>query len=76
MKIKMKKMKTLPLKAMERIFKEAGAERIGKKARIRLKEFLEEKGKRIAGLALRNARHSGRKEIKGEDVEEAIMRIG
>lgn len=70
------KMKTLSLKAMERIFKEAGAKRIGKKAKTALREFLEEEGEKIARLALRNALHSGRKEIKGEDVCEAIERIG
>lgn len=67
--------KLIPLKSIERLFKMAGAERISKKAKIALKEFLEEKGKEIAILAIRNALHFGRKEIKDGDVKEAIKEL-
>lgn len=53
----------------------SGAERISKKAKIALKEFLEEKGKEIATLAIRNAVHFGRKEIKETDLSEAIKEL-
>lgn len=64
-------MKILSLKAIERIFQEAGAKRISKKAKVALKKILEEKGRDMAKYALRSARHSGRKQIQEIDVEEA-----
>lgn len=67
--------KLISLKLIERLFKIAGAERISKKAKIALKECLEEKGKEIATLAIRNALHFGRKEIKNSDVKEAIKEL-
>lgn len=70
--ITMEEIKLISIKSAERLLKAAGAGRISKKARIALKEFLEEKGKEIAELAARNARHFGRKEIKEIDVKEAI----
>ena len=69
-------MKKLSLKAIERIFREMGAERISKEAKTALREFLEEKGKDTAKLAIRNALHSGRKEIKRADVAEAVELLG
>ena len=69
-------MKNLSLKAMGRILKEAGAARVTKAAKIALREFLEEKGKDTAKLAIRNALHSGRKEIKRADVAEAVELLG
>lgn len=74
--LNMKKAKRLfSLKSVERVFKIAGAERISKKAKIALKNFLEERGKEIAELSIRNARHFGRKEIKEGDVKEAIKEL-
>ena len=64
--------KNISLKSIERIFKEGNAERIRREAKIALREFLEEIGKKAAEIALRNARHSGRKEINLEDVKKAI----
>lgn len=67
--------KLISLKSIERLFKIVSAERISKKAKIALKEFLEEKGKEIATLAIRNAVHFGRKEIKENDIGEAIKEL-
>ena len=74
--ITMEKVRLISLKASGRLFKVIGAERTSKKAKAALKEFLEKKGKEIAELAARNARHFGRKEVKDIDVEEAIKELG
>ena len=61
--------KTLPLAAMEKILKKAGAERVSDKAKEALKFVLEEKAEEIAEAAIRFANHAGRKTIKVDDIK-------
>ena len=59
----------LPMAAMEKICKKAGAERVSDKAKMTFSEILEEVGVNMAEKALRFAKHSGRKTIKSEDIK-------
>ena len=68
--------KFLPLAAMEKVMKEAGAERVSDKSRAALKEVLEERAAKIAGQAIQLALHSGRKTVKGEDIKLAAKQLG
>jgi len=61
--------KILPLAAMEKILKKAGAERVSDKAKEAIKLVLEEKAEEIAEAAIRYANHAGRKTIKAEDIK-------
>ena len=61
--------KLLPLAAMEKILKQAGAERVSDKAKEELKTFLEEVGEEIASSAVRLANHAGRKTVKSGDIK-------
>lgn len=59
----------LPLAAMEKIMKKAGAERVSESAKLALKNVLEEIGEDIASNAVKFALHAGRKTIKGGDIK-------
>jgi len=59
----------LPLAAMEKIMKQAGAERVSDKAKVALKDVIEERVAKIAADAVRLASHAGRKTVKEEDVK-------
>lgn len=61
--------KFLPLAAMEKILKLAGAERVSDKAKAALKDALEEKAEAIAASAVRLASHAGRKTVKAGDIK-------
>lgn len=61
--------KLLPLAAMEKILKQAGAERVSDKAKAALKEVVEEKADKIASDAIRLALHAGRKTVKAGDIK-------
>ena len=61
--------KLLPLAAMEKILKQAGAERVSDKAKVALKDVIEERVAKIAADAVRLASHAGRKTVKEEDVK-------
>ena len=61
--------KTLPLAAMEKILKKAGAERVSDKSKEALKFILEEKAEEIAEAAIKFANHAGRKTIKVDDIK-------
>ncbi len=61
--------KLIPLAAMERTLKKAGAERISDSAKTSLKELVEAVGAKISETAIRLAKHSGRKTIRAEDVK-------
>ncbi len=60
--------KLLPLAAMEKILKEAGAERVSEGAKQALKEALEEEGVSLGERAWTLAKHAGRKTVKKEDI--------
>ena len=64
--------KLLPLAAMEKIMKEAGAERVSEGAKAALKEALEEQSIILSKRAWEYAKHAGRKTIKEEDVNLAL----
>lgn len=60
--------KTLPLAAMEKILKKAGAERVADNAKRALKEVIEEIAEDISVQANKLALHAGRKTVKSEDI--------
>ncbi len=61
--------RALPLASMERIMKDAGAERVSDKAKEALKEVIEEIAVDIARNAVRFASHAGRKTVKAGDIK-------
>ncbi len=66
--------KLLPLAAMEKILKSAGAERVSDKAKAALKDELEEIAEDIAAQAVKLSVHAGRKTIKARDVKLAAKK--
>jgi len=58
----------LPLAAMEKLLKQAGAERVSDGAKEALKDVLEQKAEALARQAALLAHHAGRKTLKAEDV--------
>lgn len=62
----------IPLAAMERILKQAGAERVSDNAKVALKEVVEEIVDKISKDAIRYAEHAGRKTVKSEDIKLAV----
>lgn len=61
--------KVIPLAAMEKLMKQAGAERVSEEAKAALSEVLEDQGLKIAQTAMKYAIHAGRKTIKLEDIK-------
>ena len=59
----------LPLAAMEKILKHAGAERVSDKAKAALKDVVEEITEKIAVNAVRLSAHAGRKTVKEGDIK-------
>ena len=64
--------KFLPLAAMEKLLKQGGAERVSDKAKVALKNALEEIAHDIAVKSIKLAVHAGRKTIKSEDIKLAV----
>jgi len=64
----------IPLASMEKIIKKAGADRVSDKAKIALKEILEDLAENVAASAARLASHAGRKTVKGRDIKLAAKR--
>lgn len=64
--------KFLPLAAMEKLLKQGGAERVSDKAKVALKNALEEIAHEIAVKSIKLAVHAGRKTIKSEDIKLAV----
>jgi histone H3/H4 len=65
----------LPLAAVERILREAGAKRVSKEATLAFSEWMERLTKQIAKEAGEIAEHSGRKTILEEDIHLARKRM-
>ena len=61
--------KFLPLAAMERLLKEAGAHRVSDEAKAALREHLEELSLSVGRHSVQLAAHAGRKTIKAEDIK-------
>lgn len=59
----------IPLAAMEKILKSAGAERVSDKSKAALKEVLENIAEDISTNAVKFAQHAGRKTVKAEDIK-------
>ncbi len=63
----------LPLAAMEKIIKksgtEMGVERVSDKAKMALKNVIEDIAERIALRAIKLATHTGRKTVKAQDIK-------
>lgn len=64
--------KLLPLAAMEKILKQGGAERVSDKAKVALKNVIEDAANDIAVKSIKLAVHAGRKTIKAEDIKLAV----
>ena len=61
--------KLLPLAAMEKLLKKAGAERISESAKIALKDMIEDIAEEIGSHAIKLAHHAGRKTVKARDIK-------
>ena len=59
----------LPLAAMEKLLKKAGAPRVSESAKTALKDILEDIAEEIGEKSVRLAKHSGRKTVKSADVK-------
>lgn len=64
--------KTIPLAAMEKLMRSAGAGRVADKAKAVLRDHLEDMADRISQSAMKYASHSGRKTVKGSDIKLAV----
>ena len=64
--------KLLPLAAMEKLLRQGGADRVSDKAKVALKNVIEEIAHEIAVKSLKLANHAGRKTIKAEDIKLAV----
>jgi histone H3/H4 len=62
----------LPLAAMEKLLKKAGAARVGDDAKEALREVLEDHAFEIGEKAWKIAQHSGRRTIKAGDIKLAV----
>ena len=65
----MQNKKGIPLAAMERLLKNAGAQRVSEEAKIALKQALEDYAQKIGEGATRYAAHAGRKTVKADDIK-------
>lgn len=59
----------IPLAAMEKILKNAGADRVSDKAKAALKNVIEDIADEIASSAVKLANHAGRKTVKAGDIK-------
>jgi len=64
----------LPLAAMEKILKNVGADRVSDKAKVALKNIVEDIAEEIAQDAVKFAMHAGRKTVKAGDIRLASKR--
>jgi len=64
----------LPLAAMEKILKSVGADRVSDKAKVALKNIVEDVSEEITQDAVKFAMHAGRKTVKAGDIKLAAKR--
>ena len=65
----------LPLAAVDRIIRKAGAGRVSEDAVSALAEILEEEGVKISQQAAEFAKHANRKTVVGADIRLAIKQV-
>lgn len=65
----------LPLAAVDRIVRKAGAGRVSEDAVVALAEILEEEGIRISQQAAEFAKHANRKTVVGADIRLALKQV-
>jgi histone H3/H4 len=65
------KMSELPITPVTRIIRNAGAERVSEDASQELIRLLEKEAEKIAGKAVKLAKHAKRKTVTRADIEEA-----
>lgn len=63
------KQRLLPLAAMEKLMKNAGADRVSEGAKAAMKDILEDIAMDIGERSVKLAMHSGRKTVKASDVK-------
>lgn len=66
---------TLPNKAIDRIIRRCGANRVSKDAPIELGAHLEKISREISFKAIELANHAGRKTVRGEDIRLALENL-
>jgi histone H3/H4 len=65
----------LPVAAIDRVIRKAGAKRVSEGAAIALAEVLEERAIAIASEAARLAEHAGRRTVRDVDIRLAAKRV-
>ena len=69
-------MTELPLASVDRVIRNAGADRVSEDAKAALAKKLEEYGEKLSREAVKWAKHAGRKTVKAVDIEEAYRTMG
>ena len=65
-------MADIPIAPVNRLIRNAGAERVSEDASAELVKLLEAEGAKIAKKAVALAKHAGRKTVKVEDILQAV----
>ena len=65
----------LPLAAVDRIIRKAGAGRVSEDAIVALTEILEEEGIKVSQQAAEFAKHANRKTVVGADIRLAMKQM-
>lgn len=69
-------MTIIPFAPIERVIRNAGAQRVSESAAMALTEMLESYGLEISREAIKLAEHAGRKTVKAEDIKLAREMLG
>ena len=65
-------MPILPLSAMSKLIKEAGAQRVSNSAKEKLRKILEDRALEISSEAIKFAKYKGRLTVQDKDIEKAL----